>query len=83
MVGSSKSNSLSINRVFVCQTFYGESKTLLAGGTMKEWLKRVGVLGFHVCHPFSLNKLGCRRFGACYPITIVNDFKLAHSPLCP
>lgn len=83
VVGSSKSNSLLINRAFVCQTFYEESKTLLAGVTMKERLRRVGVVGFHVCHPFSLNKLGCDRFVGCYRITIVNDFKLAHSPLCP
>lgn len=83
MVRSSKSNSLSINRAFVCQTFYEESKTLLAGVTMKERLRRAGVLGFHVCHPFSLNKLECDRFVGCYRITIVNDFKLAHSPLCP
>lgn len=82
VVGSSKSNSLSINRAFVCQIFYGEPKTLLAGVTMKERLRGVGVLGFHVCHPFSLNKLGCHRFGSCYLLTMVNDFKLACSPPC-
>lgn len=83
VVGSSKSNSLSINMAFVCQTFYGESKNLLAGVKMKERLRRAGMLGFHVCHPFSLNKLGCHRLGGCYWRTIANGCKLAHSSLCP
>ena len=81
MVGSSKSNSSSINRAFVCQTFYEESKSLLPGVTMRETLR--GVLGFCVCHPFILNQLGCHEFGGCYQITIANDFKLAHIPLHP